>query len=125
VAYQESRFKTDARSHAGAHGIMQFMPATAMAYKVNTHDALSSIVGGDRLLADLRNRFGNDGLALAAYNCGSGCVSSYLKGKRTLPKETRDYVKAITGHTVEAWRASKVTMPSGGHRKAMERHLAV
>jgi hypothetical protein len=124
VAYQESRFKTNALSPAGAHGVMQFMPATARAYNVNTHDALSSIVGGDRLLADLRRQFGNEGMALAAYNCGAGCVTSWLKGKRTLPKETRDYVKAITGHTVEVWRG-KATMPVAGHRKAMERHLTL
>jgi hypothetical protein len=51
----------------------------------------------------LRDRFGNLGLAAAAYNAGENGLSKFLNDGR-LPFETRDYVFAITGYPVETWR---------------------
>jgi len=50
-------------------------------------------------------RFGNPGLAAAAYNAGPRRVDDWLAGRRTLPRETRAYVRIITGQTAEQWIA--------------------
>src|SRR5205823_2206489 len=55
------------------------------------------------LLSDLRSRFGNLGLAAAAYNGGPARVEAWLAGRGSLPWETRNYMSAITGRTAEAW----------------------
>jgi hypothetical protein len=127
VAYQESRFKTNVCSPVKACGVMQFMPGTALEYNVEVKDALSSIRGGDVYLRDLNRQFGNVGLALAAYNWGPGNLSCWLGrtrkcNKKPMPAETRNYVKAITGHPVEAW-LGKATPAIGGHHKTMLAHL--
>jgi SPOR domain/Transglycosylase SLT domain len=54
-------------------------------------------------LRDLRNRFGNLGLAAAAYNAGPQRVQDWLSAQGGLPKETRHYVKVVTGRPVEEW----------------------
>src|SRR5438128_20089 len=54
-------------------------------------------------LAELRNRFGNLGLAAAAYNAGPQRVRDFIGGLRGLPLETRRYVRTTTGHPVEYW----------------------
>src|SRR5262249_37577548 len=59
-----------------------------------------------RLLGALFQRFGNLGLAAAAYNAGEARVSNWLSDKSGLPQETRNYVLAITGHLVEYWKAA-------------------
>jgi hypothetical protein len=51
----------------------------------------------------LRNEFGNLGLAAAAYNAGPQRVRDFLAGLHDLPAETRNYVLAITGRTVDDW----------------------
>lgn len=70
VARVESGFRTDARSDAGAEGLMQFMPETAATYGVDAWDPASSIDGAARFLSDLYNQFGSVSQALAAYNGG-------------------------------------------------------
>src|SRR5439155_17842629 len=97
LIWQESRFVAHAVSRAGALGIAQFMPATAA--RVGLKDPLDpfeALPASARLLANLYRKFGNLGLAAAAYNAGEKRVSDWLKGAG-LPKETRDYVLAITG----------------------------
>jgi hypothetical protein len=54
-------------------------------------------------LRELRDRFGNLGLAAAAYNAGPGRVQKWLARKSALPRETRDYVHIITGYRPEKW----------------------
>jgi hypothetical protein len=54
-------------------------------------------------LAELREQFGNLGLAAAAYNAGPRRVQEWLAGTGPMPQETRNYVLAITGSTVEEW----------------------
>src|SRR5262245_47159499 len=71
LIWQESRFKADAVSPAGAQGVAQFMPATARLRQLeNPFDPLEAITKSAQLLRDLRREFGSLGLAAAAYNAG-------------------------------------------------------
>ena len=71
LLYQESNFRLAAISSAGALGIAQFMPETASDRGLdNPFDALQAIPASARLLRDLYLKFGNLGLAAAAYNAG-------------------------------------------------------
>ena len=54
-------------------------------------------------MGDLRTRFGNLGLAAAAYNAGPQRLQDWLSGRGALPKETRHYVQIVTGHSAEEW----------------------
>ena len=57
-------------------------------------------------LRELLDRFGNLGLAAAAYNAGPGRVSAWLTNHRALPAETRNYVALVTGWTADEWASS-------------------
>jgi transglycosylase-like protein with SLT domain len=107
LIWQESRFVFRAVSPAGALGIAQFMPRTAAAIGLtNPFDPLTALPASARLLGTLFQRFGNLGLAAAAYNAGEARVSNWLSNKSGLPQETRNYVLAITGLPVEHWKAA-------------------
>jgi hypothetical protein len=116
LIWQESRFKPDSISRAGAQGVAQFMPATARLRGLeNPFNALQAIAKSASLLHDLRREFGNLGLAAAAYNAGPGRVHDWLGGRRPLPGETRAYVRLVTGRSVEEWASGQteaVGMPS-------------
>ena len=112
---QESHFTPDARSHAGALGMMQILPTTAkivasqhkIAYR-GTQDLLNpnkNIRLGTTYLKQLLKKFdNNEVLAMAAYNAGPHRVSKWFP-EETLPldvwietipfKETRNYVKHV------------------------------
>jgi hypothetical protein len=106
LIWQESAFHAGAVSPAGASGIAQFMPGTANARGLaDPFDPESAIPEAAKLLAELRTRFGNWGLAAAAYNSGAGSVGKFIAGQADLPQETKDYVSIVTGHSVEEWRA--------------------
>jgi membrane-bound lytic murein transglycosylase B len=70
VARAESNFNSNARSPAGAQGLMQFMPGTAAGLGVNPYDVRSSIFGAAKYLKQQIDRFGSVELGLAAYNAG-------------------------------------------------------
>jgi len=107
LIWQESRFVLRAVSPAGALGIAQFMPRTAAAVGLtNPFDPRMALPASARLLGSLFQRFGNLGLAAAAYNAGEARVSNWLSNKSGLPQETRNYVLAITGLPVEHWKAA-------------------
>jgi hypothetical protein len=104
LIWQESRFKADAVSPAGAQGVAQFMPATARLRRLeDPFNPLEAIDKSAQLLRDLHREFGNLGLAAAAYNAGSGRVRDWLVRGRPLPGETRTYVRLVTGRSVEEW----------------------
>lgn len=106
LIWQESSFRPNVTSHAGAQGIAQFMPGTAQERGlINPFDPEQAIPKAAELLADLTHRFGNVGLAAAAYNGGPARVSAWLSGKGELPGETRSYVIALTGRPAEDWAA--------------------
>jgi hypothetical protein len=102
VAHAESGFDTDARSPAGALGLMQLMPSTARSLGVDPMDPAQAADGAARLLAGyLRDYGGRTDLALAAYNAGPGAVRRYSG----VPPyhETRTYIQRVTGY-LEAHR---------------------
>ncbi len=104
ILWQESRLRSEATSPAGAEGVAQFMPQTAAERGLaDPRDPAPAIAEAARLLADLRVRFGNLGLAAAAYNAGTGRVIKWLRRQSDLPAETRLYVVAVTGRPVEEW----------------------
>lgn len=74
LAYTESGFRPDAVSPDGAVGLMQFMPATAAEWGVDSRDPVSSVDGAGRLLSALFQQTGTVENALAAYNAGLGAV---------------------------------------------------
>jgi len=93
VAWQESRFRTDAVSAKGALGVMQLMPATARGLGVDPYDVKSNIEGGGAYLQGLLARYRGDlPMALAAYNAGPGAVERH-GGQRFA--ETQAYVTAV------------------------------
>ena len=110
LIWQESRFNDFAISRAGAQGIAQFMPGTAVEVKLaNPFDAIAAIDKSAQLLRGLRMQFGNLGLAAAAYNAGPKRISDWLVGRRPLPQETVHYVRTITGHAPDEWRAPQLS----------------
>ena len=113
LLWRESLFDAGAVSPAGAQGIAQFMPGTARLRRLaDPFNPAEAILASADYLADLRWRFGNLGLAAAAYNAGEARTEQYLTGARRLPGETRAYVLAITGHRAAAWRAAALGGPS-------------
>jgi len=101
---QESGLRADAVSPKGALGIAQFMPATALERGLtDPFDPSQAVIKAAELLRDHTARFGNLGLAAAAYNAGPGRVERWLAGASGMPQETRDYVQIITGRVVEEW----------------------
>ena len=107
VLWRESSFRAGAVSRAGAEGIAQFMPSTAAARGLaDPFDPEQAIPKATRYLADLRQRFGNLGIAAAAYNAGEGRVAQWLHGQGGLPAETRRYVRFVTGRNPDEWIAS-------------------
>jgi hypothetical protein len=122
VIWQESRFQSDAvgpvtRSGQRAQGIAQFMPGTANERRLlDPFDPVQALPKSAEFLNELRNQFGNLGLAAAAYNAGPRRVQEWLAGTGPMPQETRNYVAAITGSAVDEWAAAGRggKMPAGG-----------
>ena len=131
VIWQESRFQSDAVgpvTHSGqrAEGIAQFLPGTASERRLlDPFDPVQALPKSAELLGELRDQFGNLGLAAAAYNAGPHRVQQWLDGAAAMPQETRNYVVAITGSTVEEWatadKAGKMPdrVPTGSCRELM------
>jgi hypothetical protein len=111
IIYQESRGKLGQKSRAGAVGLMQLKTAAAKDMGVKDRlDPEQNLSGGARYYESLLKRFGDEELALAAYNWGMGNVGKKLKelerkGRQQtwgnilkhfgVPSETIDYVKEV------------------------------
>lgn len=131
VIWQESRFRSDAvgpvtRSGARAQGIAQFMPGTANERGLlDPFNPVQALPKSAEFLRELRDQFGNLGLAAAAYNAGPRRVQEWREGRGYLPAETRNYVMAITGSPVDDWVGTGTTgkmperIPTTGCRDLM------
>lgn len=107
VIYAESRFDPNARSEAGAVGLMQLLPDTAafIARKTGGEDFVRAdlrdpeinVRYGTWLLDYLRDYYdGNLSTALAAYHAGPGSVDAWLRRGRGIAfPETRAYVREV------------------------------
>jgi membrane-bound lytic murein transglycosylase D len=120
LAQAESGFQPLALSRAGARGMWQFMPGSAILYGLNRtwwvderQDPEQATRAAGHYLKDLYNQFGDWYLAMAAYNSGAGTVQHavertgyadfwelYQRG--VLPQETRNYVPIILAVTIMA-----------------------
>ena len=113
LVQQESGFRPQVVSSAGAIGPAQLMPGTAAELGVDPRDPLQNLDGGARYFRQQLDRFGDPTLALAAYNAGPGAVAKY--GGIPPFKETQNYVRAIMGGApVGAGVGSNVSMSSSG-----------
>jgi soluble lytic murein transglycosylase-like protein len=106
LIWQESGFRQNIISPAGAIGVAQFMPGTAAEHGLDDpFNPLQAVRASARLLRELIDQFGNVGLAAAAYNAGPRRVQDWLDKRGKLPQETQDYVQTITGRKAEEWKA--------------------
>lgn len=92
TAYEESRMDPNARSEAGAEGLLQLMPQTARAVRQAGGSPALNVLAGARYLRQMLDRFGAVDLALAAYNAGPTAVER-AGGAPTLA--TLRYVKNV------------------------------
>jgi hypothetical protein len=94
VIQAESAWNRRAVSRAGAMGLMQLMPETAVVLAVeDPWDERQNVRGGTAYLAQMLARFGSEELALAAYNAGPAAVERY--GGIPPYAETREYVRRV------------------------------
>jgi len=123
VIWQESRFQPQVvgpltRSGERAQGIAQFMPGTAAERGLlDPFNPVEALPKSAEFLAELRDQFGSLGLAAAAYNAGPRRVRDFLAGTHGLPSETRNYVQAVTGISIDDWKrpppAARDGLPAG------------
>ncbi len=119
VIKAESSFNPIVVSKAGAVGLMQLVPETAIRHGVrNLYDTNENVTGGAKHLRYLLDRFhGNIRLALAAYNAGERKVDRY--GQIPPYKETQDYVKKVLiyyrGYKKDGWNMPVVTSATSLH----------
>ena len=108
LIWKESRFDAGAVSPVGAEGIAQFMPGTAkMRGLDDSFDIRQALPASASYLAELRDKFGNLGLAAAAYNAGEGRISRWLRSGGFLPIETEGYVLDILGASADSFIGAK------------------
>ncbi len=106
VIYQESKFDPEARSSSGAVGLMQLLPDTAKGIALHTggsrfrvedlYDPEINVRYGAWYLRHLLRKYGDERLALAAYNAGQSNVDRWKRGGRGIRfSETREYVDRV------------------------------
>ncbi|WP_254694072.1 lytic transglycosylase domain-containing protein [Sulfitobacter sp. SK012] len=104
LIWQESRFDPNALSPANARGIAQFIPSTAQLRGLrDPYNPADALEHSAQYLAEMVDRFGNEGMAAIGYNGGERRASGFLKGKG-LARETFNYVPIITGLPAKTWR---------------------
>lgn len=126
VMRRESGFRSEARSSAGAVGLLQIVPGTSARLGAllqlpepvaqQTEDPAVNVVLGATYLSLLLERFGEPFLAIAAYNAGPNAVLRWNGERAGMPldvwvesipfRETRDYVRAV----VENWAGARTAI---------------
>jgi hypothetical protein len=110
LIWQESNFRLNEISRAGAQGIAQFMPDTAAEFGlINPFEPIHALNAAAQFLRELHLQFGNLGLAAAAYNAGPRRVINWMSKRGALPGETRNYVLKITGRPAALWADPEAT----------------
>jgi hypothetical protein len=102
VIWVESRFQPEAKSPAGARGLMQLMPATAAElarfmgkHRAAPYDPEFNVAAGSLYLKKLLDKYHGDvRLALAAYHAGAGNVDKWMAGDG-LPPMSEEYVALV------------------------------
>lgn len=98
IIQQESGWKPEVVSHAGAIGVMQIMPGTGKSAcgltRKQLYNAEKNINCGVKYFSQQLKKFGNVRLALCAYNAGPGKAQKGLARCNRI-SETRDYIKKI------------------------------
>ena len=102
MIWVESRFDPKAKSPAGARGLMQLMPATAayLAKRMGEHtprayDPEFNVRAGALYLAEMRDKFGDEQLAVAAYHAGPGNVKKWVASGQQFPEYSQAYVAKV------------------------------
>jgi membrane-bound lytic murein transglycosylase D len=118
----ESKFNPYAVSSSGAAGLWQFLPSTGRRFGliINSQiderkDPYKSTIAAAKYLKYLYSLFGRWDLAIAAYNCGEGCIQREIDSKNDdfwdikndLPKQTREYVPRFFAALLIARRPEK------------------
>jgi hypothetical protein len=102
VIWVESRFIPNAKSPAGARGLMQLMPATA-AYlakrmgerSAHAYDPAFNVRAGSLYLAEMIEKFGDEQQAVAAYHAGPGNVKRWVEAGDAFPDYSQTYVAKV------------------------------
>ncbi len=128
VGYLESKFVHSAESHAGALGMMQFMPMTAARFGIkNIYDPYQSISGAAKYLGFLSRRYKGDVYSvLAGYNAGEGAVDAFLAGEaKVLPSgKVINPKKLKTPHGIPDYRETMNYVAEGVRLLALMPYLA-
>ncbi len=112
LIWQESRFDTNALSHAKAQGIAQFIASTAKLRGLkDPYNPAEALEYSAEYLGELRRRYGNHGLAAVAYNGGERRADGLVARSGGLATETVNYVRIITGLSAETWRDAAPDTP--------------
>ncbi|HTU83515.1 MAG TPA: lytic transglycosylase domain-containing protein [Candidatus Acidoferrales bacterium] len=115
----ESRWHTHALSRAGAIGLGQLMPGTAVMLGVNPHDPTENLEGAAEYLSNLLHKFGRRyDLVFAAYNAGPKAVDEY--GGIPPYYETQHYVVKV----MSAWESLSrmIRLPADAYLAAIPAH---
>lgn len=141
VMQAESAGNARAVSSAGAMGLMQIMPGTwaelraAHGFGSDPFDRRENILAGTAYLRQMYDQFGAP-VFLAAYNAGPGRYAEHLRTGRTLPRETRRYVAALSQElgfsdaaplqpvrtvSTDRWRAAPLFAPVSASREPQRR----
>jgi soluble lytic murein transglycosylase len=106
VIYQESKFRSNAKSDSGAIGLMQLQPETAKGIAIRTggsrfqtsdlYNPEINVRYGSWYLRHLLDKYDDEETALAAYNAGQQNVDEWrAQGKEIQFSETREYVDRV------------------------------